>query len=120
MNVEALKADTTLSAEEKHAVEKSLSNFFRLGIGEDNPRIISSQLQRHALKRGRSRFQYALSCECGSGVGNKVTSRCGGYQSPRIVAAGHDIEDTRRKQFMNIVCDAKYSKRSKWRRLKND
>lgn len=66
MNVEALKAYTTLSAKEKHAVEKSLSNFFRLGIGEDNPRIISSQLQRHAFKRGSSRFQYALSCECGS------------------------------------------------------
>ena len=75
MNVEALKAYTTLSAKEKHAVEKSLSNFFRLGIGEDNPRIISSQLQRHAFKRGRSRFQYALSCECGSGEGNKVNSR---------------------------------------------
>ena len=56
MNVEALKAYTTLSAKEKHAVEKSLRNFFRLGIGEDNPRIISSQLQRHAFKRGRSRF----------------------------------------------------------------
>jgi hypothetical protein len=56
MNVEALKAYTTLSAKEKHAVEKSLRNFFRLGIGEDNARIISSQLQRHAFKRGRSRF----------------------------------------------------------------
>src|ERR1700675_333759 len=103
MNVEALKANTTLSAKEKHAVEKSLSNFFRLGIGEDNPRIISSQLQCHAFERGSSRFQYALSCECGSGEGNKVDSRVGGYPRPKIIAAGHDIEDTRRKQFMYIA-----------------
>src|SRR5258708_19483133 len=98
MNVEALKAYTTLSAKEKHAVEKSLSNFFRFGIGEDNPRIISSQLQRHAFKRGSRRFQYALSCECGSGEGNKVNSRVGGYPRPKIVPADHDIQDTPRKQ----------------------
>jgi hypothetical protein len=75
MNVEALKANTTLSTQEKHVVEKCLSNLFRLGIGEDNPRIISSQLQRHAFKRRRSRFQYALFGECGSGEGYKVNTR---------------------------------------------
>ncbi len=74
MYVEALKANATLSTEYKHAVEESRSDFLRLGIGEDNPRIISSELQRHTFKRSSSRCQYSLSCECRSGESYKINS----------------------------------------------
>jgi len=77
------------------------TNLFRVSVGK-RPRIISSQLPRHWFRRVGSRFQYALSYIRGSSEGYKVNSRMGRHPGPKIMAAGHDIEDPRWKQFTNI------------------
>jgi hypothetical protein len=77
------------------------SNLFWISVG-NRPRIISSQPKRDGFQRASSRFQYGLSYVCGSSEGYKVNSRMGRHPGPKIMAAGHDIEDTRWKQFTNI------------------
>ena len=51
------------------------------------------------LKRASSPFPYGLSPVCGCREGYKVNSRMGPHPGPNIIAATHNIKDTRSKKI---------------------
>jgi hypothetical protein len=85
-------------------------NLSHISIG-NRPRIIFSQLKRGGVKRASSRFQYGLSYVCGSSEGYKVNSRMGCHSGPKIMAAGHDIENTRYCNHYNRSTRGEYVSR---------